>query len=135
MCKNVLGSGMAQARSRPPVTLTLDPDIKARAQALLKELPGKPSFSQLVDELLEDFVDTMEPMIRQMKESAGGDPAAVVRQLLGEQMLKFADDIREAPGLVEKYMEREPVFAAMAEAMQAHQELARTQEDAGKGQE
>lgn len=112
--------GMAQARKRPKVTLTLDPETRARAEALLDQLPGKTSFSQLVDGLLEDFVETMEPMLAQMKAAAGSDPTAVVRQLLGEQMLKFADDIRDAPSKVEEWMKRDPTYAAMAKAMQEH---------------
>ena len=112
--------GMAQARKRPKVTLTLDPETRARAEALLDQLPGKTSFSQLVDGLLEDFVETMEPMLAQMKAAAGGDPTAVVRQLLGEQMLKFADSIKDAPALVEEYMKRDPTAAALAEAMKQY---------------
>lgn len=119
-CVRANVSSMAQARKRPKVTLTLDPEIRARAQVLLDQLPGKTSFSQLVDGLLEDFVETMEPMLAQMKAAAGSDPTAVVRQLLGEQMLKFADDIRDAPSKVEEWMKRDPTYAAMAKAMQEH---------------
>ena len=84
--------GMAQKRNRPTVTLTLDPEVKARAQALLDQLPGKTSLSQLVDQLLLDFVEHMGPMLAQLKASAAGDPEAVVRQLLGEQMLAFGEE-------------------------------------------
>ena len=112
--------GMAQARKRPKVTLTLDPETRARAEALLDQLPGKTSFSQLVDGLLEDFVETMEPMLAQMKAAAGGDPVAVVRQLVGEQMLKFADAVRDGPRMVEEYMKSDPMYAAMAKTMQEH---------------
>lgn len=85
---HVLLSGMAQRRNRPTVTLTLDPEIRARAVALLEQMPGKPSFSQLVDELVEEFVELVGPLVEQMKAAtAGQDPAEAVRRLLGDQML------------------------------------------------
>lgn len=97
---------------------------------MLAQLPGKTSFSQLVDGLLEDFVESMEPMLAQMKAAAGGDPVSVVRQLLGEQMLKFAESAKDAPALVEKYMQRDPAIAAMVEAVA---DMARTEKKRGGG--
>ena len=127
---------MAQARKRPSVTLTLDPEIRARAMALLDQMPGKPSFSQLVDELVQDFVETMEPMLAEIKASAGGNPMSVVRQLLGEQMLKFADEIRDAPATVEEWMRKDPAMAALTAAMAEHgEDAARAVEELRKRQE
>lgn len=79
---------MAQKRKRPTVSLTLDPEIRAQAMALLEDLPGKPSFSQLVDELVAEFVTRVGPMVEQMKAAtAGHDVSEAVKRLLGAQML------------------------------------------------
>lgn len=86
---------MAQVRKRPPVTLTLDPEIRSRAEAVLAQLPGKASLSQLVDELLLDFVETTGPLVEEFRANAGGDPTLVVRQLLGEQMLALSAEAAE----------------------------------------
>lgn len=50
---------MAQKRNRPTVSLTLDPDVRERAEAVLEQLPGEASFSRLVDVLLDSFAETV----------------------------------------------------------------------------
>lgn len=78
---------MAQKRKRPSVTLTLDPEIRAEAQRLLEAMPGKPSLSQLIDELLGGFIESVGPILEQMKAATAGIDADAVRRVLGEQML------------------------------------------------
>ena len=79
---------MAQKRKRLPVTLTLDPDIRASVQKVLENMPGKPSLSQLVDELLEEFVESMGPVFEQLKAATSGtDSAEIMRRVLGDQFL------------------------------------------------
>lgn len=101
----MLPSDMAQKRKRPTVSLTLDPEIRARAMALLQDLPGKPSFSQLVDELVAEFVTRVGPMVEQMKAATEGhDVSEAVKRLLGDQMLalgaeagKVAEALKSLP--------------------------------------
>ena len=96
----MLAFGMAENRKRLPVTLTLDPDIRARVQQVLENMPGKPSLSQLVDELLDEFTTTMGPVFERLKEATGSaDPAELMRRVLGDQMLELgaeAGKINEA---------------------------------------
>lgn len=65
-------------KTKQKVTLTLDSKVYAATRELLVDLPGKPSVSSLVDELLGGFVVSMGPIFREM---LSGDTAAQVAAL------------------------------------------------------
>lgn len=71
------------------MTLTLDADVKAGVVELLASLPGKVSFSELVDDLLRNFLVEVAPMVKQVVAAAPGERVQLMEQLAGQQMLSF----------------------------------------------
>ena len=57
--------------------MTLDRENFFKLKALLSRIPGKPTISGLVDELLTGFVDQMGPLLS----GSFDDRAALLRQL------------------------------------------------------
>jgi hypothetical protein len=57
---------MGALANKQKVTLTLNKDIYKRTRELVDNLPGKPSVSSLVDDLLDQFVTTMQPAFREV---------------------------------------------------------------------
>lgn len=53
-------NAMEMARHRKPKTLSLDPDVVARAEAWLRAQPGKPTLSGLIDDALTELLDRLE---------------------------------------------------------------------------
>jgi len=93
---------MAQPRNRPTVNLTLDADVLDATRAVLERIPGRMSLSQLVDELLRDFVLNMGPLIDELE--ATTDPVERLRALdamFGKQVrdlsTTFTEAVRTAP--------------------------------------
>lgn len=73
------------------VTLYLNSAMYARLRAVVDSVPGM-SVSGMVDELLTDFLPTMEALVEAAK---AGDPEAqaeVMSQLLASQILSMANE-------------------------------------------
>jgi len=85
-----------QYRVKPKVTLTLDPDVRAAADQLLRELPGKMSLSALVDMLLADFVGNVGPMVKRLAEADPLERVTLMHQLVGQQMFEFGAELQES---------------------------------------
>src|SRR5690606_11559815 len=79
-------SRMAQARKRPTVSLTLDPEVRAAAQEVLKELPFRMSLSELIDTLLSEFVRTTWPVLRKVAGAPAADRLAVLQAFTVESV-------------------------------------------------
>ncbi len=85
-------------KNKQKVTLTLNKEVYARAREFVNGLPGNPSVSSLVDEVLDAFLVGVSPMFDALKV---GDPASQIetlKRLYGESStamgLDFADTIR-----------------------------------------
>lgn len=113
---DVLQSGMAeQHRKKPKVTLTLDPEVRAAADQLLTELPGKMSLSALVDELLRDFVTTVGPMVKQVIEASPLDRVNTLHQLAGQQMLSFGEEVAKTVHLAQLLADKPELVKGITE--------------------
>lgn len=113
---SVLQSGMAeQYRKKPKVTLTLDPEVRAAADQLLSELPGKMSLSALVDELLREFVTTVGPMVKQVIEASPLDRVNTLHQLAGQQMLSFGEEVSKTVHLAQLLADKPELVQGITE--------------------
>jgi hypothetical protein len=65
--------------NKQKVTLSLDPDIYRRTRETLDTLPGTPSVSALVDELLDGFTKTAGPALAAV--SRGVPPKDALTQI------------------------------------------------------
>lgn len=116
--------GMAtQARKRPTVSLTLDPEIRAAADELLAQLPGRMSLSELVDELLGEFVTTVGPMVKQVVEASPLDRVNTLHQLAGQQMFAFGKEYAETVEYVKQLEAARALQEEMPEVARALKEL------------
>ena len=69
---------------------------------LLAQLPVKMSLSALVDELLEEFIVTVGPMVKQLAEAEALDRVQFMHQLAGQQMLRFGQEFAETVRAMEE---------------------------------
>lgn len=74
---------MAQRVHRKPVTLTLDPDVRQAADQLLAKLPVKVSLSSLVNELLEEFVVNVGPVLDDVVNADPNQRVAALHSMTG----------------------------------------------------
>lgn len=85
-------------KHKQKVTLTLNKEVYARAREFVNGLPGNPSVSSLVDEVLDAYLTGTAPLMDAVK---SGDEAAQIetlKRLYGEMStalgLEFGDTIR-----------------------------------------
>lgn len=93
--------GMAQGRKRPTISLTLDPDVVAAARSMLSRLPMRTSLSELVDDLLREFVLRVGPAVEDLVSADPGDRLALVERFTGQMMLGFGKEFAETLELMQ----------------------------------
>ena len=79
--------------NKQKVTLSLDPIIYQRTKDSLQLLPGKPSVSSLVDELLDGFTKTLSGPIQAL--AAGSTPADAYTLLMQTAMTEIIRTLQE----------------------------------------
>jgi hypothetical protein len=67
--------------NKQKVTLSLDPEIYRLTREMLKDIPGTPSVSSLVDDLLRGFTATLQGPLKSLAE--GGTPADATKLFHG----------------------------------------------------
>lgn len=89
------------ARKRPTYSLTLDPDVVAATRSMLSGLPMRVSMSELVDDLLKEFVLRVGPAVKELVNAEPGDRLALVERLTGQMMLGFGKEFADTLELMQ----------------------------------
>jgi hypothetical protein len=96
---------MGKLATKQKVTLTLNRDIYRRTRELLTKLPGVPSVSSVVDQLLDQFVTTMGPIIDDVFSTDPDTQISALTRLYGDMALDLAGAIRAVQASSEKQKE------------------------------
>ncbi len=71
--------------AKQKVTLSLDSQIYQRTREILKDIPGNPSVSGLIDELLDGFTKTLQAPLKALGEGAtAGDSLMLLHSGVAE---------------------------------------------------
>jgi hypothetical protein len=82
--------------AKQKVTLTLDSEIYQRTREILRDIPGNPSVSGLVDELLDGFTKTLQAPLKALGDGATvGDSLMLLHSGVGEIIRTFHEEATE----------------------------------------
>jgi len=68
-------------------TVNLEDDLHARAHAVLARLPGTPSLSSLINDLLAQTIPTLEQVVDAYEDTGTDGARRVVAEALGDAFL------------------------------------------------
>jgi hypothetical protein len=82
--------------AKQKVTLTLDSEIYQLTREMLRDIPGNPSVSGLVDELLDGFTKTLQAPLKALGEGAtAGDSLMLLHSGVAEIIRTLHEEAEE----------------------------------------